>query len=126
MRNHKWYMSGRQITVHDIYSFDPNVNVELEEFIDIIGRNFRQPEQGLGFDNSPVAHMWRAMISPAKYLESRSPAREFRKGFEVMPTLDSQVHAYERNHPGRPWARTLHRPPERTRDQTLSAMHPVA
>ena len=23
MRNHKWYMSGRMITVHDIYSFDP-------------------------------------------------------------------------------------------------------
>jgi hypothetical protein len=34
----------------------------------VIGRNFRQPEQGLGFDNSPVAHMWRAMIRPAKYL----------------------------------------------------------
>ena len=56
------------ITVHDIYSFDPNVHVELDEFTDIIGRNFRQPEQGLGFDNSPVAHMWRAMIRPAKYL----------------------------------------------------------
>ena len=25
MRKHKWYMSGRMITVHDIYSFDPNV-----------------------------------------------------------------------------------------------------
>ena len=68
MRDHKWYMSGRMITVHDIYSFDPNVHVELEEFTDIIGRNFRQPEQGLGFDNSPVAHMWRAMIRPAKFL----------------------------------------------------------
>ena len=66
MRDHKWYMSGRQITVHDIYSFDPNVHVELEEFTDIIGRNFRQPKQGLGFDNSPVAHMWRAMIRQAK------------------------------------------------------------
>ena len=32
MRNHKWYMSGRMITVHDIYSFDPDVHVELEEF----------------------------------------------------------------------------------------------
>ena len=68
MRDHKWYMSGRQITMHDIYSFDPNLHVELDEFTDIIGRNFRQPEQGLGFDNSPVAHMWRAMIRPAKYL----------------------------------------------------------
>ena len=68
MRNHKWYMSGRQITMNDIYSFDPNLHVELEEFTDIIGRNFKQPSQGLGFDNSPVAHMWRAMIRPAKYL----------------------------------------------------------
>jgi len=68
MRNHKWYMSGRMITVHDIYSFDANLHVELEEFTDIIGRNFRQPAEGLGFDNSPVAHMWRAMIRPAKYL----------------------------------------------------------
>jgi hypothetical protein len=68
MRDHKWYMSGRMITVHDIYSFDPDVHVELEEFTDIIGRNFRQPKEGLGFDNSPVAHMWRAMIRPAKYL----------------------------------------------------------
>jgi hypothetical protein len=67
-REHKWYMSGRMITVHDIYSFDPNVHVELEEFTDIIGRNFKQPKEGLGFDNSPVAHMWRAMIRPAKYL----------------------------------------------------------
>src|SRR5580704_13146208 len=40
----------------------------VDEVTDIIGRNFRQPEQGLGFDNSPVAHMWRAMIRPAKYL----------------------------------------------------------
>src|ERR1700682_3483508 len=68
MRDHKWYMSGRMITVHDIYSFDPDVQVELDEFTDVIGRNFRQPKEGLGFDNSPVAHMWRAMIRPAKYL----------------------------------------------------------
>jgi hypothetical protein len=68
MRNHKWYMSGRMITVHDIYSFDPDVHVVLEEFEDVIGRHFKQPEEGLGFDNSPVAHMWRAMIRPAKYL----------------------------------------------------------
>jgi hypothetical protein len=68
MRSHKWYMSGRQITMNDIYSFDPNLHVELDEFTDIIGRNFRQPSQGLGYDNSPVAHMWRAIIRPAKFL----------------------------------------------------------
>jgi hypothetical protein len=54
--------------VHDIYSFDPDVHVELEEFTDIIGRNFRQPEEGLGFDSSPSAHMWRTLRQPTKYL----------------------------------------------------------
>jgi hypothetical protein len=67
-RNHKWYMTSRLITLNDIYSFDPNAKVELEEFTDIIGRNFKQPKEGLGFDGSPVAHMWRTMIRPTKYL----------------------------------------------------------
>ena len=67
-RAHKWYMTSRLITVHDIYSFDPNAVVSMEPFIDIIGRNFRQPEEGLGFDNSPVAHMWRTIRRPTKYL----------------------------------------------------------
>ena len=52
MRQHKWYMTARLITVNDIYSFDPNVKPVLEDFTDIIGRNFRQPEEGLGFDDS--------------------------------------------------------------------------
>ena len=67
-RNHKWYMTSRMITVHDIYAFDPNVHVTWEPFIDIVGRHFRQPEEGLGFDNSPVAHMWRTIRRPTKYL----------------------------------------------------------
>jgi hypothetical protein len=67
-RAHKWYMSARLICVNDLYSFDPTVQVQLEEFTDIVGRNFRQPKEGLGFDGSPVAHMWRTMIYPTKYL----------------------------------------------------------
>ena len=42
-----------------------------------------------------------------------------------MPTLDSQVHAYERNHPGRPWAGVLHGPAEVTGDQMVAAMDEV-
>jgi len=34
----------------------------------VIGRNFRQPSQGLGFDGSPTAHMWRTMIWPNNFL----------------------------------------------------------
>jgi hypothetical protein len=67
-REHKWYMSARLITVNDLYAFDPNVRVELEEFTDIVGRHFRQPKEGLGFDASPAAHMWRTINWPTKYL----------------------------------------------------------
>ena len=67
-RNHKWYMTARMITVHDVYSFDPNVVVNWEMFADIVGRNWRQPEEGLGYDNSHVAHMWRTIRRPTKYL----------------------------------------------------------
>jgi hypothetical protein len=67
-RNHKWYMTARLLTVNDLYSFDPNLQVEIEEFTDIIGRHFRQPEEGLGFDNSPSSHMWRTINWPTRYL----------------------------------------------------------
>jgi hypothetical protein len=67
-RNHKWYMSARQICVNDLYAFDPNARVELEEFTDIVGRHFKQPKEGLGFDSSPSSHMWRTINWPTKYL----------------------------------------------------------
>jgi predicted HD phosphohydrolase len=63
-RKHKWYMEARTITVHDLYAFDPNMKVSLDPFVDIIGRHFKQPKEGLGFDNSPVAHMWRSLMFP--------------------------------------------------------------
>lgn len=67
-RNHKWYMHARMITVNDTYGFDETVNPSLDDFVDIIGRNFRQPKEGLGYDNSPSAHMWRTMINPDRPL----------------------------------------------------------
>jgi len=67
-RAHKWYMSARLVTVNDLYAFDPTVQVELEEFTDVVGRHFRQPEEGLGFDDSPSAHMWRTIMWPTRYL----------------------------------------------------------
>jgi hypothetical protein len=68
IKDHKWYMTGRLITINDIYSFDPDAKVYWEEFEDIVGRNFKQPEEGLGFDGSPVAHMWRTLIWPTRFL----------------------------------------------------------
>ena len=42
-----------------------------------------------------------------------------------MAILDAQVHAYERNHSGRPWVGTLHGPTEVTGDQMVAAMDSV-
>ena len=67
-RQHKWYGSARTICVNDLYAFDPNAVVSLEEFDDIIGRNFKTPKEGLGNDNSPTTHMWRTIIRPCNPL----------------------------------------------------------
>jgi L-fuconolactonase len=42
-----------------------------------------------------------------------------------MATIDAQVHAYQRNHPGRPWVDVLHGPPEVTGDDMVAAMDAV-
>jgi L-fuconolactonase len=42
-----------------------------------------------------------------------------------MATIDSQVHAYERNHAGRPWAGFLHGPAQVTGDDMVAAMDAV-
>ena len=64
VRKHKWYMEPRMVTVNDLYAFDPNVVVTIDRFLDIIGRHFKQPKEGLGNDGSPVAHMWRTITNP--------------------------------------------------------------
>ena len=42
-----------------------------------------------------------------------------------MPTIDAQVHAYERDHPERPWVDVLTGPPEVTGDDMVAAMDAV-
>ena len=61
-------MTARLVTLYDIYFFDDATTPPIEPLLDVIGRCFRQPEQGLGFDGSPVAHMWRTMIWPNNFL----------------------------------------------------------
>lgn len=41
------------------------------------------------------------------------------------PVIDAQVHAYERDHPGRPWLGFLHGPDEITGDDMVAAMDEV-
>lgn len=67
-RAHRWYMTSRLVTLYDIYFFDKTPAPDPEIFTDIIGRHFKQPNEGLGFDRSPVAHMWRTMIWPNNFL----------------------------------------------------------
>ena len=64
VRNHKWYMEPRLVTVNDLYSFDRSAVVSIDPFIDIFKRHFKQPKEDLGNDNSSVAHMWRTIINP--------------------------------------------------------------
>ncbi|MGW4650274.1 hypothetical protein [Kitasatospora sp. NPDC004289] len=70
VRAHRWYMTARLITLNDVYTFDfdPAEEIDISEFEDTLGRCFRQPREGLGFDGSPVAHMWRTMIWPNNFL----------------------------------------------------------
>ena len=42
-----------------------------------------------------------------------------------MVTIDAQVHAYERDHPGRPWTAVLEGPDEVTGDDMVAAMDAV-
>jgi hypothetical protein len=67
-RMHPWYMTARYVTLYDTYFFEDDQPAELDALADVVNRNFRQPEEGLGFDNSPSAHMWRTMIWPNNFL----------------------------------------------------------
>jgi hypothetical protein len=68
IKSHKWYEAARLITVNDIYSFDPTMTVTMDPFRDITARNFRQPDEGLGWDDSPSSHMWRTINWPTRFL----------------------------------------------------------
>jgi hypothetical protein len=67
-RAHPWYMAARQVTMYDTYFFDDFPPVDIAEFEGVIARHFCQPAEGLGFDGSPVAHMWRTMIWPNNFI----------------------------------------------------------
>ncbi len=67
-RAHRWYGSALAICMNDEYAFDPSMEVELEEFEDVIVKHFRQPAEGLGNDSSPSAHMWRTLRRPCNAL----------------------------------------------------------
>ncbi|MBN8499750.1 MAG: hypothetical protein J0M19_01195 [Sphingomonadales bacterium] len=67
-RDHRWYMTSRIVTINDIYFFEDTDPVDPEIFADVIGRNWKQPDEGLGHDDSASSHMWRTMIWPNNFL----------------------------------------------------------
>lgn len=67
-RKHEWYDFAMQIVTNDDYSFDPGAKLSIEPFVDIIGRHFRQPEEGLGWDDSTSSFMWRTIMNPFRPL----------------------------------------------------------
>lgn len=67
-RRHEHYRTARMVTKYDLYFFDQEDDIDPEMFADIVGRNFRQPAEGLGFDGSASAHMWRTWIWPNNFL----------------------------------------------------------
>ena len=71
-RAHRWYMTSRLITVNDIYSFDPNWS-SITTSSKTGGPKLPAARGGLGFDGSPVAHMWRTMIWPNNSSEHVRP-----------------------------------------------------
>jgi hypothetical protein len=64
VKNHKWYMEPRLVTVNDLYAFEPGVTVSIDPFREIVAKHFKQPKEGLGNDNSAVAHFWRSIARP--------------------------------------------------------------
>src|SRR5215467_13142952 len=70
--------------------------------------------------SSPTARRRGRSASP-----STDPALGDKQEREWMITIDAQVHAYERNHPDRPWAGVLQGPPEVNGDEMVAAMDAV-
>lgn len=57
---HPWYDSAMHVVVNDFYAFEQNTS--------LVEKHFRRPASGLGFDESPSAHVWRTVIWPNNFL----------------------------------------------------------
>ena len=65
---HPWYDSAMQVVVNDFYAFERNTTLDFSMFSELVEAHFHHPASGLGFDDSPSAHMWRTMIWPNNFL----------------------------------------------------------
>src|SRR4051794_25785028 len=60
-----------------------------------------------------------------KFKRGRRAGLHIITGGGSMPIVDVQVHAYERNHPGRPWVGHIAGPEHVTGDEMVAAMNAV-
>jgi hypothetical protein len=78
--------------------------------------------------NAAAAFWWAAIVAT---IGSRDVLIRYARRWNAiweepnMQIIDAQVHAYERNHPGRPWVGHLHGPPSATGDEMVGAMDAV-
>ncbi len=45
-------MAPRLVTMNDLYSLEPGVKIPVDDFLDVIRRHFKQPQEGPGFDGT--------------------------------------------------------------------------
>jgi hypothetical protein len=64
VRKHKYYGAARAVTINDLYAFDPNKKIAQDAFDHLIDKHWRDPKEGLGYDNSTAAHLWRSLSYP--------------------------------------------------------------
>ena len=70
LKNHKWYMEPRLVTVNDLYAFDPNAKVSIDPFQDIIGRHFKRRRKASATTTARArtcGARWRIRISRCKH-----------------------------------------------------------
>jgi hypothetical protein len=80
-RRHRWYMTSRLITINDIYSFDPDVVVDFDEFEDVLGRPERSGRRPAAPRRPPRADpSRRSPLLPARWLSRDVHAGPVRRG----------------------------------------------
>jgi predicted HD phosphohydrolase len=64
VKRHPYYEAARAVTLNDLYAFDPTIKIPQDRFDHLIEKHWRDPAEGLGFDNSSAAHLWRSISYP--------------------------------------------------------------
>jgi len=70
LKNHKWYMEPRLVTVNDLYAFDPKAVVTIDPFVDSSGGHFKSRRKARQRQLAVGAH-WRTIANPTRRCRER-------------------------------------------------------